>query len=441
MVVAALETGPEPTEREAWALLLSVERLGPAAFGGLLASYGSGIGILAAATRRGAPAAFSAIVAAAQGRRQADPEIGRRIAALAADPGSRLAVLRQAALTIVTLDDEAYPQRLRAIELPPPVLLVDGDVAALSMRSAVAIVGTRRPTERGRLVAARIAAAVARSGGLVVSGLAVGIDGAAHAAVAAEVRPTVAVLGSGHGRLYPRAHARLAANVVRTGGAVVSELFPDASPTPGTFPQRNRLISGLADATIVVEAGMRSGALITAEWALQQGRDCFVVPGPLDEPRSAGCLAFYREYRDVVGIVTGIPELLVDLGLDGVGRRPPGAGTGSDGAQPSVAALLIELGPTARQVAEALVAGHGTIDELVHATGHEPATVLGAITLLEMRGLASSTYGRYRAAGRLAGAAPASGRPRRRPRRAPSGSAVDARRRARPSLPGRSGPC
>jgi len=430
-----------PTEREAWALLLSVERLGPAAFGGLLASYGSGLDILAAATRRGAPAAFSAIVAAAQGRRSADGEIGRRIAALAADPGPRLEVLRRAGLTIVTLDDEIYPQRLRAIDLPPPVLLVDGDIAALSMRRAVAIVGTRRPTERGRLVAARIAAAVARAGALVVSGLAVGIDGAAHAAVAADTRPSVGVLGSGHRRLYPRAHARLAADIVRTGGAVVSELFPDASPTPGTFPQRNRLISGLADSTIVVEAGLRSGALITAEWALLQGRDCFVVPGPVDEPSSAGCLAFYREYRDVVGMVTGIPELLVDLGLDR-DETPTVAGRGRSGAQqPSVAAILIELGATARQVGEALVAGHGSIDELVRATGHEPATVLGAITLLEMRGLASSAYGRYRAAGRLASAVPAAvtdGRRRRRPsRRVPTAASP----RARPGLPGPSSPC
>jgi len=240
---------------------------------------------------------------------------------------------------------------------------------------------------------------------VVVSGLAVGIDGAAHAAVAAESRPSVAVLGSGHERLYPRAHTHLAAEVVATGGVVVSERFPDSGPTRNTFPQRNRLISGLADASIVVEAGIRSGALITAEWALLQGRGCFVVPGAMDDPRSAGCLAFYREFRDVVGLVTGIPELLVDLGFDG--PASPGTTTSAERTPPpSIAALLIELGATAREVAEALVSGHGSIDELCAVTGHEPATVLGAITLLEMRGLATSTYGRYRAAGRLAGMAP-----------------------------------
>jgi hypothetical protein len=165
------------------------------------------------------------------------------------------------------------------------------------------------------------------------------------------------------------------------------------------------------------------------------------VPGPVDEPRSAGCLAFYREYREVVGIVTGIPELLLDLGLDGDGRRTGGAAAAADTGAPSVAALLIELGGTARQVADALVAGHGSIDELVQATGHEPATVLGAITLLEMRGLASSTYGRYRAAGRLASAAPSAASSGRTLRRAPRCIHSDARDRPRPSLPGRSRPC
>jgi DNA processing protein len=433
---AARAATAHATEREAWALLLSVEGLGPAAFGGLLATYGSGDAILAAAGRRGAPAAFSAIVAAAQGRTHPDLQIGQRIVALAADPGSRLAVLREASLQIVTLDDDRYPARLRAIDLPPPVLLVDGDISALSAARAVAIVGTRRPSEMGRLIAARIASAVARAGAVVISGLAVGIDGAAHAAVVSETRPTVAVIGSGHRRLYPRAHVRLAADVVRTGGAVVSELFPDTGPGRGTFPQRNRLISGLADATIVVEAGGRSGALITADWALRQGRECFVVPGPIDEPRSAGCLAFYREFPELVGIVTGIPELLVDLRLDGHDGESAPRGRG----RPSVAALLIELGSTARQVGQALTAGKGTVDELVAATGHEPATVLGAITLLEMHGLATSTYGRYRAAGRLAAAEPGS----RRRTRAPSGAVERGFRAgdgAAPGLPRRSGPC
>ena len=220
----------------------------------------------------------------------------------------------------------------------------------------------------------------------------------------------------------------------------MSEMFPDRRPTKGTFPQRNRLISGLADATIVVEAGHRSGALITADWALLQGRDCYLVPGPVDEPRSAGILDFHREFHDLVRLVTGIPELLVDLGLD-----PAAAGAGSSTRRqavarlPSVSAELIELGQTAREIATALIAGNGSIDELAVATGHTPATILGAITLLEMRGLATSTYGRYRAAGRLASALPGDGRRRVRPRYR-STTRIDALRAAR-GLPAQRGPC
>jgi DNA processing protein len=425
-------TADPPDEREAWAVLLSVHGLGPAGFGALLAAYGSGRAILAAAGLRGAAARFARIAAEGDGRPPFREPVGEGIVTVAAELVDRLAVLRASELTIVTLDDPGYPARLRAIALPPPVLLVRGEVGALSAAHAVAIVGTRRPTEHGRLVAARIGAAIANAGAVVVSGLAVGIDGAAHAAVVNERSPTVGVLGSGHRQLFPRAHQRLATEIVATGGAVVSELWPDQPPSKDTFPQRNRVISGLADATIVVEAGLRSGALITAKWALEQGRGLFLVPGPIDEPRSAGCLHWLREYPGEAAIVATLPELVTDLGLVGAtsggdavddaaragrvpGARPPRAG---------LEAVLIELGPTARDVGAALVGGHGSLDELVSTTGHEPATVLGAITLLELRGLATTTYGRYRAAGQLA-----------------SATAPEVRRPRAPRLPGSPGPC
>jgi DNA processing protein len=406
-VTTAGQTAP-PDEREAWAVLLSVHGLGPAGFGALLAAYGSGRAILAAAGLRGAAARFARIAAEGDGRPPFREPVGEGIVAVAAELDDRLAVLRASGLAIVTLDDPGYPARLRAIALPPPVVLVRGDAGALSAGHAVAIVGTRRPTERGRLVAARIGAAIVNAGAVVVSGLAVGIDGAAHAAVVAEHRPTIAVLGSGHGRLFPRAHQRLATEIVAAGGAVVSELWPDQQPSKDTFPQRNRVISGLADATIVVEAGLRSGALITAKWALEQGRGLFLVPGPIDEPRSAGCLHWLREYPGEAGIVATLPELITDLGLVGdaaVDSSTSGGGPGARPPRPGLEAVLVELGATARDVGAALVAGHGSLDELVAETGHEPATVLGAITLLELRGLATTTYGRYRAAGQLASAA------------------------------------
>ncbi len=387
------------SEREAWAVLVSVVGLGPVGFGALLRRFGTGLAILDRAVR---PGAATALVAGGvnDGRESFGHPVAEAIEKVARDPDPVLRRIEAVGVAILTLDDEAYPGRLRTIEMPPHVLFVAGDVAALSAEHAIAVVGTRRPTEVGRLTAARIGAALSNAGAAVVSGLAVGIDGAAQAAVTAEHGITVAVLGSGHGRLYPRAHANLARSIVAHGGAIVSEQVPDARPTASAFPRRNRLISGLSDATIVVEAAEKSGALITAAWALEQGRECFIVPGPIGEPRSAGCLLWLREYAHQVRIVAGIPELIEDLGL--LETETPARLAG----RPSLEAELIELGRTARSVAIELVRGRGTLDELVAATGHPVATTLGALTLLELRGLATSAYGRYRPAGRLANADP-----------------------------------
>jgi DNA processing protein len=234
-----------------------------------------------------------------------------------------------------------------------------------------------------------------------------GIDGAAHAAVVAESGRTIAVIAGGHHRLFPPAHRSLAAAIVRAGGAVVSEHPPGSVPTRGTFPRRNRIISGLAEAVVVVEAGARSGALTTAAWALEQGRGCHLVPGAIDAPMSAGCLAFLRECAGEAQIVAGIPQLLEDLRLavptmrsaaGSSGTTPP---TSARPVPPSADAVLVEVGPAARHVAEAILAGHATADELVAVTGLPIAAVLGTLTVLETRGLVTGGYGRYRPAGLL----------------------------------------
>jgi len=295
--------------------------------------------------------------------------------------------------------DGAYPARLAAVEMPPHVLFVLGDPTALEARAAVAVVGTRRATNAGRAIAARIATNLVSTGAAIVSGLATGIDGAAHAATIHAGGVTIAVIGSGHAQLHPRIHDRLAASIARSGGAVVSELAPDVRPTRGTFPRRNRVISGLADATVVVEAPARSGALITASWALEQGRPCYLVPGPIDAPASAGCLSFLREYAEAgARIVAGIPQLIDDLGLADHLAEP---GVGS-----AAAATLAEVGEAAGRIGRELLHGRATVDELVAATGWPVASVLAALTLLERRGLALGVHGRFRPAGSLGGADP-----------------------------------
>jgi DNA processing protein len=386
----AMSIATDADERDAWVVLASVEGLGPVGFGSLLRRFGDGRSILdVARTTDGA----TRLVDPVDPFHLVDAEVAARIVTAAADPAAIVGRVHESGVTVITLESAAFPRRLLAIELPPHLLFVRGDPRAMEQAHAVAVVGTRRPTELGRRVAARIAAALADVGAAVVSGLAMGIDGAAHAACVAAGVPTVAVLGSGHGRLFPRAHAGLADGIVAGGGAIVSEFYPDVRATKGTFPRRNRVISGLADATVVVEAPLRSGALITASWALEQGRACFLVPGPIDAPASAGCLAFLRENEGVAQIVATVADLIADLDL--LGSRPGGARTVAE----------VELGLVERALVTALARGATTTDDLARATGQPVATILGALTLLEMRGLVSVAYGRHRLAGRLAGAA------------------------------------
>jgi len=312
----------------------------------------------------------------------------------------------------LTAEDPGYPRRLREIELTPPVLFVAGDAATLESPRIVAVVGTRRPTDDGRRTAARIGGVLAAVGATVVSGLAVGIDGSAHAGALLARGITVAVLGSGHGRIYPAAHEVLAREIVRSGGAVVAELPPDAPPRPAGFPRRNRIIAGLADATVIVEAGERSGALITASWAMEQGRAVFAVPGPLDRPQAVGCNRLLREHAGVAHVVAGIDELVEDLGY----ARPVESRRlhreRSQSSRPDPGAIVARLGAAEAAVVRLLLRGPATADTLVGGTDLAGATVLAVITRLEEEGLVAGAFGRYRLAGPLDGVRAIPGRRR-----------------------------
>ena len=392
--------------RGAWAVLASVDGLGPVGLMGLVVGLDGPEGVLAAASGREGERRIAAALEPRGGR-----GLAVRIVEAARGRRAILASIEDAGLAVLTLDDTAYPQALAGIELPPPVLFVRGVAAALAIEPCIAVVGTRRPTDAGRAVASRLAGTLARTGAAIASGLAVGIDGAAHAAAVGVGGVTVAVIGGGHAGAIPRRHAGLAAAIVDGGGAIVSEHPPWTTPTRGTFPRRNRLISGLAAATIVVEAGRRSGALITAGWALEQGRACFAVPGALDAPASVGCLALLRAYPDQVRVVAGVPELLEDLGLapgavgttgtmvrSGRGGSGP-PGPAAPGASPD--AVLAALPAPVAAAARSLVGGSRPVDHVVAATGLPVPGALAALTMLEDLGLVSAAYGRYRLAGGL----------------------------------------
>ncbi len=219
-----------------------------------------------------------------------------------------------------------YPERLRERDDAPSTLWVHGDLALLD-RPCVAIVGTRRATPYGERVARELARTLARAGATVISGLARGIDGAAHRG-ALDCGSTAAVLGTGLDLAYPRGHASLQCEIADRG-LLLSELAPSDAAHRGSFPRRNRIIAALAQATIVVEAGVRSGALITADYALEMGRTVAAVPGPIDVPQAQGSNELLRDgalaltsMADALALV-GLtsPIRLADLPADGAERR------------------------------------------------------------------------------------------------------------------------
>jgi DNA processing protein len=409
-------SGITGADREALAVLLSVHGMGPLTLARLVDSLGSPASILDIAGRPNAEAELVAASVDREGTSRTMPvPVARAIVAALAGREAILADVERSMLRVVAIGDPDYPSRLLAIELPPPALFVRGTLAPLAARHVVAVVGTRKPSPAGRRIASRIATALARAGATVVSGLAIGIDGAAHAACVTDGAPTVAFIGGGHAALFPRAHDRLAEAVVDGGGAVISEYAPRTEPTKGTFPQRNRLISGASDGVVVIEAGARSGALVTASWALEQGRECFLVPGSIDAPTSAGCNGFLRDWPGLARIVSGVPQLLDDLGLMGVAGLvglpdPPSADrpvqVRSTARLPSADAVLSGRDDAQRRVADGLLRGATTVDELVAVTTLSVAGVLGALTRLEASGLVRANRGRYEPLGALA-AAPA----------------------------------
>lgn len=211
---------------------------------------------------------------------------------------------------IIMASDPEYPALLRQIPDPPFAIFVLGTLP--KSEHAIAVVGTRRATTEGIRAAQEMGGGLARAGVVVVSGLALGIDAAAHAGCLAEKGKTVAVLAGGVGRIYPRENERLAREIIETGGAVMSEYPPMAESFPSRFLERNRITSGLAQAVVIVEAPQRSGALSTAQHAAEQNRDVFVVPGPVRNAQYAGSFALIR---DGARLVRDVKDVLEDMGI------------------------------------------------------------------------------------------------------------------------------
>ncbi|HJN43553.1 MAG TPA: DNA-processing protein DprA [Vicinamibacterales bacterium] len=257
--------------------------------------------------------------------RAIDPSLARpgRLARARMAAESALETARAAGITVVPWSDIRYPTALAAIADPPPVLWIRGAPDALRT-SSVAVVGSRAGSAYARAVGGELGSGLAQRGVTVVSGLARGVDAAAHHGALAADGCTIGVLGSGVDIVYPPEHTRLARDLMRRG-ALVSELPPGTTPRPAHFPQRNRLISGLSQAVVVVEASERSGSLITARLALEQGRDVMAVPGNVLNGRNRGAHALIKDGAKVVEDVDDILEEIQPA--ERVAGNSPGCGS------------------------------------------------------------------------------------------------------------------
>ncbi len=278
-------------------------------------------------------------------------------------------------IRILTWNEPEYPAKLKEVDQPPPVLYLRGEIT-LEDSWAVAIVGTRAVTPYGRQVTEELSAALIANGVTIVSGLARGVDAIAHSAAVKAGGRTIAVLGSGVDKIYPPEHRGLAEKIA-TQGAVISDYAPGTPPDAANFPPRNRIISGLSRAVVVVEAGETSGALITASFAAEQGREVFAVPGGIYAPQSKGTNRLIFNGAKPLLAARDVLETL-DLTRN-VERREVRKVLPSD---PTEAALLQALGPEPRHV-----------DDLRAATGLPIDKVSSTLTLMELKGMVRQVGG------------------------------------------------
>ena len=287
--------------------------------------------------------------------------------------------LERIGASVVPIGTGCYPDPLAAIANPPPVLYCRGDPGVLG-RAQIAVVGSRAATRGGCARARSLAREFAERGLVVTSGLARGIDTAAHRGALDAGAPSVAVLATGPDRIYPRSNVRLAGELLEAG-ALVTERAPDTPPAPSNFPRRNRLISGLSLGVLVVEASLRSGSLITARFAADEGREVFAVPGSVDNVLSRGC---HSLIRDGAKLVESAADVLDEFAHLGVLREASGR---PDAAAAAGAAVGSErLGEPARSIIDTIGYDPITLDELVGRTGLTTERLAPILLALELDG-------------------------------------------------------
>jgi DNA processing protein len=282
-------------------------------------------------------------------------------------------------IRLITRTSSIYPALLGEIARPPPFLFLQGNEQAVH-RPQVAMVGSRKPTPAGREFAAELAAGLARYGLGITSGLARGIDTAAHWGALAQGGSAVAVMGTGPDRIYPVSNRDLASRLLESGGALLTEYPPGTPPDAGHFPQRNRIISGLSLGVVVVEAALPSGSLLTATHAAEQGREVMAVPGPVRSPTSRGC---HELLRNGAALVESPEDVIRALGDRFKPEPMP--------VPPLAPAAVPDPGPQLQRVFDATSVMPCSVDVLVMRTGLGVPEVSAAIVQLELAGLIENT--------------------------------------------------
>ena len=285
--------------------------------------------------------------------------------------------------------DDNYPPLLKQIDRPPPLLYVTGDPGALSLPQ-VAVVGARRASRAGLDNAEAFSADLAAAGFAITSGLALGVDAVAHKGALRGEGKTVAVLGTGVDRIYPVRNAVLAEQILASGGAIVSEMPLGTAPEAGNFPRRNRIISGLSLGTLLVEAAVRSGSLITARLALEQNREVFAIPGSIHNPMAKGC---HHMIKHGAHLVETSADIVAQLGglLSGMVEQPS--------LFEASAAPAIDLPRDQRGIIVALGGDPRSIEQLARDTGGDTGDLMASLLHLELEGLVEQLPGGYQLTG------------------------------------------
>lgn len=364
----------ELSERDAYLALNLIPNIGPVRVRRMLEVFETPGQILAAGTRelqtvQGIGAELAARIQSWQRTIDLDRELRR---------------IDELGLTVITLADEGYPTLLKRIYDPPLVLYVKGALADRD-RQGLAVVGSRKTTHYGLSCAKKLSFQLAHAGLTIISGLARGIDTAAHEGALAASGRTIAVIGSGHGKLYPPENAELAERISQSG-AVISEFPVDYPPDKQSFPLRNRIVSGWSFGVLVIEAAGRSGALITANQAAEQGRSVYAVPGPIDRPSSLGA---NRLIQQGAKLVLDGGDVLEDL--ETLFPMSPNAPQFDAVANPAISSLS----PDERKIYAAIEDDETPMEKLIERTGLPSATVSSTLMRLQIRRLVKQLPGQY----------------------------------------------